>query len=223
MKKISISRILIILLPLAAVLTMPALTQRKDQGTQQVGKVSRPSTVTKRKVFTPRMASLIRQYRGMVASAGLWRRTGAKVVKGPSIRPSTARSVPHNAKVSGQGSGSGGSTSDASYNIRVSASDVTKTDGSQHIMQTITTECSDGSSYTDTITYDDDGQGHVTESQSVSATDPNGTTITESTNDELGAAGGADLFGCLALECDQSDACCAFCPKSSPRCGDVRP
>jgi hypothetical protein len=73
-----------------------------------------------------------------------------------------------------------GGPSDATYNIKVSATDITNKDGSAYISQTIETKCDDGTTYTDTITYISDGKGDITETQTVTVTEPDGTTTAES-------------------------------------------
>jgi hypothetical protein len=170
----------------------------------------------------PIMSFLVRNYRLMVAYAGLWKKPGVKVYKGPPITLSMARSW----ATSGVRPTPLNNTSAVTYTVTVKGSAITRSDGSQTMTQTITTTGSDGSSYSDYMSHTTDTSGTVTETQTVTATDADGTisetatsTSTSTSSDDTGIIGG-DPNWCWGILCDKYWKCCSFCPKETG-CSDI--
>jgi hypothetical protein len=174
------------------------------------------STIVVKKTFTPQLASIIRQYRKMVVSQGLWRKKGQRTFRAPAIRY-IASNLPMSAPPpEPNGPRSAGTKTSVTYHISVTMTDVSRSDGSQTITQTIITTGDDGTSYSDVITHTQNANGDTTETQNVSFTDDQGHTTTEQSDSESSSGGGFDP--CYGLFCAENSRCCLECPKS-PQCG----
>lgn len=218
-----------VLLTLVVVLAMPAIGISQTRLQKPIGTTS-PPQVKLGTPFSPVMSYRIVLYRSMVIYAGLWKPFGVKLVKtfkGPSIERWIAASSPtFGGKTPRFYMSPGTGADNVTYTVSVSASDVVRSDGSEVATQTITTSGSDGSKYTDSMTYIRDPKGNTTETQTVSATDDRGNTTSESTTTTssgfgAGISGGSD--GCYGIMCGiASYYCCQKCKGTTGpgACGD---
>jgi len=202
---------------LALVLSLfcPACGSMHGQRPAQPEKKEVRSKIIVKKSFSPKLASIVRQYRHLVVKEGLWRKSGKATVKAAPIHRTTSTKagvVPLPSPVPASKSGD----SNITYQVTVKMTDVSRSDGSQTITQTIVVTGDDGSRYSDVITHSRDAGGNTTETQDVSSTDPDGKTTTESSFSESGPGGGDDP--CFGLFCGAYERCCTECPKS-PQCG----
>ena len=214
------------MLAFAAIFLRSAFASNDCQKPAQAEKKPLHSAIIVKRTFSPQLASIIRQYRHLVVSAKLWRKSGKATVKAPPINRSFSKAeVTPPPKTIARSFLPAANDADVVYQITVTMIDTEKSDGSKYVRQTIVVEGSDNSHYTDTITQTTDPDGSTTETQDVSYTAPDGTTTTENSDAESGPGGAGPGGGgggtgedCRAMECDPYDDCCVKC-KANPECG----
>jgi hypothetical protein len=85
--------------------------------------------------------------------------------------------------------------------VKVECTDITKSNGSQHVEQKITTTDSEGNTTTDTMTADIDANGNSTESQTVTVTDKDGNVVATSTSTGSSSTPDPEKAGCTTNQC----------------------